>query len=88
MAAETIRTFKRGSVEEKKFRQLIDGEYTQVQVDLAEALEAVLRDRRHADTWLDIADQIVVALSGKVALVGKKEYDDMVTSLRSLVAKP
>jgi len=66
----------------------IGEDYTQVHLDLAEALEEILKNRKYSDTWLDVVDELVTSLSGKVVFMAKEDHDTMVLELRALTAKP
>ena len=82
MAAETIKPVIGRSLNGESFE-----EYTQVHYDLADALEAVMRDRVHTDTWLDLADKLVLKLNGKVSMLPKSVYDKL-PDIRGLTSKP
>lgn len=71
-------------LEEKQYQQELTDEYTQVHRDIAWALEAIMKNRLHTDTWLDVTDKLIILLSSKVSFVQKEDYDKVVTSLRDI----
>lgn len=58
-----------------------------VHAALARALENVLRDRKHSDSWLDLSDKIISQM-GDVVFMSRQGYDDLIKEMRALTAKP
>jgi hypothetical protein len=54
---------------------------------LADALRHLDNERQHADTHLDLADMLVLALAGQVVFLSKEDHDARTLELQRLRGK-